>query len=442
VSIIFHHVVDSDGVIALNVGTGTPSPATLSQGLLLDDVGAVYATTTDPISYYAYGLPFSVDGRLVVEEGAVDYISQSLPFTANNALSMTNDTGSGGYITQGIRFEDSGALAGSGLTPATPPSNGLIYSRQANGSTIDYRLDTDPYTNVDYIPDNVEGSSYACDWRQGYFALGAQSTEPVQVWQTNTFPFTKLTPPANLGTRIISVKVSGLGNRLLAATEGALTNRIYNSLPDLSIFADTDLFASNAAAFSKVSDLWCAIGGPGNPFLQVWDLSASPKLQAPYTNWPNQPVFAMDTGTSGEYLLAGGDNAPRLWNMADGTDYGAVAGTFGRVRKIAINNSETRCAIYDASAGLRIFDCTDFLNPGNWTTVSLNNGIAWVDDTRYGGLAFSRDDTLLAAVESNGLVTHFVYDMTLNPIDRIQNFAANTNSNYNGACFIDDIPLP
>ena len=125
-SIIFAEIINQNGTLSLNLGTGAPVDPVESQGLLLDDLGQIYATDTVPPTKYAYGLPFDDNGRLVLEDDTIAYYSQGLPFTANNALAAANDEAVGGFYNQGLRFNDSGTLAVTGLTPP-PPSPPTVW---------------------------------------------------------------------------------------------------------------------------------------------------------------------------------------------------------------------------------------------------------------------------------------------------------------------------
>ena len=118
--IIFAPIIAQSGLLPLNVGTGAPVDPIGCQGLLLDSAGAIYASTTTPPARYYYGLPFDADGRLVVEEAAISYYDQGLPFTSSNALAATTGSSSLTY-NQGMPLGDGGALLASGLAPPTPP---------------------------------------------------------------------------------------------------------------------------------------------------------------------------------------------------------------------------------------------------------------------------------------------------------------------------------
>ena len=87
--IIFHQIIrHKGGVLALSTGTGPVAGAIGSQGLLTTAPGEIYASTTGPPTHWAYGLPFTSNGRLFVEEAAITHYDQGLPFTASGALAV------------------------------------------------------------------------------------------------------------------------------------------------------------------------------------------------------------------------------------------------------------------------------------------------------------------------------------------------------------------
>jgi hypothetical protein len=124
-SILFAPIIAQNGILSLNVGTGAPVNPVSSQGLLLDETGAVYATTTTPPALYAFALPFDLNGRLVVEDEPIAYYAQGLPFTANGALSVGTSTGVDEFYNQGMGFNSDGSVIASGITPPppTPPTD-------------------------------------------------------------------------------------------------------------------------------------------------------------------------------------------------------------------------------------------------------------------------------------------------------------------------------
>jgi hypothetical protein len=93
-SIIFHQITSqNNGFLPLKLGTGAPFGAIASQGLLVNELGEVYATTALPPVVWSAGLPFDSNGRLVVEAGSVATFSGGLGFTASGALAVTDGAG-------------------------------------------------------------------------------------------------------------------------------------------------------------------------------------------------------------------------------------------------------------------------------------------------------------------------------------------------------------
>ena len=76
------------GVLLLSVGVGVPTPTTFFQCLKITDGGAVYAVMDGIISHYANGLPFDINGRLVVSQTAVTRTDMGVPFTLNGAVAV------------------------------------------------------------------------------------------------------------------------------------------------------------------------------------------------------------------------------------------------------------------------------------------------------------------------------------------------------------------
>lgn len=75
------------GALAVSVGSGAVSSYTTFQGLKVSDSGAVYVCIDGVIDRYANGLPFDVNGRLVLSTGAPVRVQMSVPFTATGAVS-------------------------------------------------------------------------------------------------------------------------------------------------------------------------------------------------------------------------------------------------------------------------------------------------------------------------------------------------------------------
>jgi hypothetical protein len=94
-------------------------------GFIVDDAKQIYSATGGVIDHYSQGLPFDVDGRLVVEVDTIAYYDQGIGFTASGALAIGDDVIS--YYDQGVGFSVDGGLSQSG----------------AGGPSWDYLLRTD-----------------------------------------------------------------------------------------------------------------------------------------------------------------------------------------------------------------------------------------------------------------------------------------------------------
>jgi len=78
----------SGGLVPLNIGVGALVDPVMSQGLNLDSTGSIYAALDGVIDYHTTALPFDLNGRLVVSNGAATYTDQGIPFTASGAVAL------------------------------------------------------------------------------------------------------------------------------------------------------------------------------------------------------------------------------------------------------------------------------------------------------------------------------------------------------------------
>ncbi len=114
---IFNYLVrETGGVIPINLdGGGTlPLDARRSQGLWLDEDGAVYAQHNGQIDHYHQGLPFNLFGRMIVNVNplSIRNVDQSIPFDVNGRIAIG---GVGSHFNQGLLYSESGSLANSGI---------------------------------------------------------------------------------------------------------------------------------------------------------------------------------------------------------------------------------------------------------------------------------------------------------------------------------------
>ena len=200
-SIIFHQAIaQNGGVLRVSIGTGPVGDPNYDQGLMFDDAGAVHSTTVVPPTKFQYGLPFDDDNRLVIEDAPITYYDQGIPFTANNAVAAEL-YGEGGHYNQGVYYGPNGGLAVEGFIPPPPvTANVLMLANWASTpqEPIGFRLDTDPWEEVDVIP-GFEWSGATARWGQpvrskDLYLTGSTVTGATnfQVFNTQTFPWQKL----------------------------------------------------------------------------------------------------------------------------------------------------------------------------------------------------------------------------------------------------------
>ena len=121
---IFTYLVrDTGGVIPLNVGSGPISVPIKSQHLNIDSDGNIYASN-GVIDHYGAGLPFDVDGRMVISSEPVAYVDQAIPFAAGGGVSFAAGGGDP-YFDQGLQFSSVGGLQGGSVAQWTPNFAGV-----------------------------------------------------------------------------------------------------------------------------------------------------------------------------------------------------------------------------------------------------------------------------------------------------------------------------
>ena len=119
-SIIFHQLIrESGGTLPVSVGSGPIVGGTNSQGLIINTSGEVESVLDGTVDHHSAGLPFDVDGRLVVSANPIAYFSQSIPFTAGGAVAFGGDT-TGDYVNQGVAYKDGGGLVSTDPQGDTP----------------------------------------------------------------------------------------------------------------------------------------------------------------------------------------------------------------------------------------------------------------------------------------------------------------------------------
>lgn len=110
---IFGPFCRDQGIVLFNDGSGPVGTHNIFQSLKVNDLKEIFSNTGGDIDHYAHGLPFDVDGRLVVDTGAIAYYDQGLPFSADGRLIIAGDDIPVRY-DQGVPFSADGGLSQSG----------------------------------------------------------------------------------------------------------------------------------------------------------------------------------------------------------------------------------------------------------------------------------------------------------------------------------------
>ena len=451
-SIIFHPVIaQNNGVIALNTGSGAPVDPVECQGLLIDDAGAIYATTTTPPTKYAYGLPFDDDGRLVIEEAAVAYYSQGLPFTANNALAGENNVSSGHY-NQGLFISDSGALAVSGLTPAIT-SNVVVFGYTGTGVIQFYRMDTDPWDFIDLVPDItftsiVSGLAFNAEANL-FAAVGSGGLDGVEVWDTTTYPFTKVYSAAGPTAGARRVAFTPDGSKMVVGCTGNGT-RIYDT-SNFSTFTDIGTFVISDIAISGDGTYLVLVSATTSPFYRVYDISASPgsppTLQGAL---PSPPVVSVSAcafipGTNKFvcYQDDGADNTRmRVYDLDLNSFLGSVPDSdTGLTFSVAVSPDKSLFATGGSVAPrLQVFDIVDEDDPSTWTERAVNDPPGITSNVR--ALSFSADSLFLASESTSVTPYARAYTTDSDPLDLVTDFDVVGDDDNEYSVFLTGITLP
>lgn len=98
----------SSGDIPLNIGVAVPVGFTLSQGLKVDEAGAIYAVLDGTINHYNAGLPFNSDGRLVVSNNPQVRVDQGIPFAASGGMSLG---GGIDHYDQSLSYDENSSIS-------------------------------------------------------------------------------------------------------------------------------------------------------------------------------------------------------------------------------------------------------------------------------------------------------------------------------------------
>ncbi len=320
-SIIFHQITSQNGgVLPLNLGSGAVVGGIPSQGLLVDEDGAVYATLDTPPAAWLAGLPFDANGRLVVEQGAITSYFGGLAFTATGALSVSEDTGTPVY-NQGVLL-NGGALRVNGLGP--PP----VVPTAAENLAVTTAGIEELLVSWDPLVFDPVVTGYTVYWR----IVGAPSWTSATNGTSTTRLITGLTSGETYELTVTATNSVGEGpqatpvtaepiniasNIALFTTGNPVIQQGYRM--DTNPWTPIDLMPPGltgssglACAYSPVTQL-LAFGFDAAPFLQVYDASKFPLVAVPVANQPGGTVNWLEFSQDGTALVAAtADTFPSL----------------------------------------------------------------------------------------------------------------------------------
>ena len=228
---IFSYLVrDTGGYVPFNSGTGHISNGIKSQHLWLDTEGAVYAVVDGTIDHWGAGLPFDVNGRLVVSSGAPDYFSQGLAFTADGMLATSSETGT--YYSQGLIYAPDGAL---GATGSVLP--GVLWTANLDGTAYGQFLSAWSPTgagstlSVTFFYESDGAAAQILDGDASAFSLSIDASD-------------------NLTYNLLSnVKVNGISSN--SSGDKNIPGYYYTVTGDIDPTADIDILAATKAFASQ-----------------------------------------------------------------------------------------------------------------------------------------------------------------------------------------------
>lgn len=86
-ALIFSPLVRTDnGKLPLSIGTGVVPSHHVSQGMKISSSGFIYAVLDGTIHHYSHGLPFDINGRLVVSQNIPQRYDMAVPLTSTGAV--------------------------------------------------------------------------------------------------------------------------------------------------------------------------------------------------------------------------------------------------------------------------------------------------------------------------------------------------------------------
>ena len=228
---IFTYLVRSTlGALPVNIGIGAIVDPVKSQGLNIDNTGAVYAVADGVIDHYNQGLPFEVNGRLVVTEDPKVRVDQSVPFSAAGAMCL----GAGGisYVSQGLAYTASGAIA---FTGGIFPANLYLNFEFAGASPDAVGSDAGVPDNHIYQFDTCETD--VIDNGDGTFDIVTNPLITPSVRRNLVYPLSTNNPALDVGaTYRLSYDIIREGSQSVVGT--------VNSFANMTI-VDTSLSAPN-----------------------------------------------------------------------------------------------------------------------------------------------------------------------------------------------------
>lgn len=388
VSNIFHHVISRNQSLTLNVGSGAPVAPLGSQGLLLDDTGAIYATTTTPPTKIQYALPFDDDGRLVVEDAAPSYYDQGLPFTPNSALSVTDDNT---MLTfdQGVPFGPSGGIYANGLGP---PTARFFAVANFTGSPreVFWSMSTEPWNLSSPILESYSEGTLAVAGGMGVCVTGSSGAESVKVWDTSVVPFSEMLPISGVSTGQVNI-ISFAPNMTLCAVSYTSTSGTY--FIDFSDINSPQVGLSimssqlNGVDWNSDSSVFASASISGTPRIRFWDASTltPTEITPQLNNQPTQTCNGVAFYPPNEDIVIGAFSSTLVFDRNTNSLLGTLHSQ-SSAGGIAFNKSGTRlCIAY--IGGFWVYDTSD-PDWNNWTQgaqVPIGSSTAvlvrfWLDD--------------------------------------------------------------
>lgn len=441
-SIIFANIIAEYGSVQLSIGTGAPADPVESQGLLLDDAGAIYATTTGPATVFAYGLPFDANGRLYVEDAAVDYYAQSIPFTASGAVAVSA-TDAGGHFSQGMQFGPAGGFyVSGGLGPTA--ENVVLFSMGAGGLEA-WDMDQSPYVEVTAIDPLPEAAIYGLAYDATNRRLAVGGTQ-VHIYDTSTFPFTFVESITLNGDNYDVLKFSPDGSLLFAGvydTGSARNNYLINMFDSSAVLVTGD--SVNGADFTSNAE-YLAISrqtGSGNGF-KVFDVTdpSAPSADTGYPGESSTGFRAMAMKYTDDHFMTCFVSANDIYELIQPTKaFGGVFDNNAAVADLAftpdgnffgvLERSSPFMAIFDSSAassgswGARLFDTG--ANVAGTATNITRPWLATSSDSQFMGLWQTSD-----GADQNRIV----WDLSTNPVERVAAFGGTGGSGFQRMAFV------